>query len=287
MFLALLGIGVVSASGCAARRTDQGAGLLPTTTPAIPTTVPEVLPPSRTPFDNTAGPTIPTTTTRPPPTVPPIPGPQPGPPVVVMHAPSTTQQIAITIDDGYCDECVSGYVDFAERSGVSLTFSPNGSFSDIWNRYASRLRPLIAAGQVQMGNHTWSHPNIVTLGDAAIRTEIQRNEDWLQTTFGVTGRPWFRPPYGSHTAHTDTVAASLGYTRILMWNATLGDATLETPEVLMAMANQWVKPGSIVLGHANYPTVLHLFDQLQALIASRGLQPVTLDAMFGTTRATG
>jgi hypothetical protein len=48
-----------------------------------------------------------------------------------------------------------------------------------------------------------------------------------------------------------------------------------------------VKAGTIVLGHANHPTVLGLFDQLQGLLAQRGLQPVTVDAMFGTSRAHG
>jgi len=41
------------------------------------------------------------------------------------------------------------------------------------------------------------------------------------------------------------------------------------------------------LGHANHPTVLGCFDQLVALIHSRTLTPVTLDEMFGTSRATG
>jgi hypothetical protein len=33
--------------------------------------------------------------------------------------------------------------------------------------------------------------------------------------------------------------------------------------------------------------VLSCFDQLVALIHSRNLKPVTLDEMFGTSRATG
>ncbi|MDQ6615672.1 MAG: polysaccharide deacetylase family protein [Actinomycetota bacterium] len=207
--------------------------------------------------------------------------------MVVSNAPAATRQIAITIDDGYCEECVAGYVDFAERTGVSLTLSPNGAFNQIWDRYAPRLHPLIATGQVQMGNHTWSHPDLLRLGDATIRAEIERNEEWLQNTFGVTGRPWFRPPFGRRNSHTDGLAASLGYTKIVLWNATLGDATLETPDVLLGEATRWIKAGAIVLGHANHPTVVHLFDQLQAIIAERRLEPVTLDTMFGTTRATG
>lgn len=42
-----------------------------------------------------------------------------------------------------------------------------------------------------------------------------------------------------------------------------------------------------MLGHANHPTVIHLFDEIEQIIKERGLRPVTLDAMFGTSRATG
>jgi peptidoglycan/xylan/chitin deacetylase (PgdA/CDA1 family) len=205
----------------------------------------------------------------------------------VYRAAQPTAQVALTVDDGYCGPCVAGYVDFAQRTGIHLTFAPNGVFSDLWKPHADRLRPLIAAGQVQIGNHTWSHPNLVRLAAGAVREQIERNEEWIQATFGITARPWFRPPYGYHNATVDGIAGSLGYTNILLWNGTLGDATVETPAELLAQARQWVQAGAIVLGHANHPTVLGLFDQLQQLIADRNLQPVTLDAMFGTSRAVG
>jgi len=267
-FLIMVGAGLIAAlGGCTTAKTaDRADGSTPTIVNQI--TVPQTKP--------TVAPSLP-----------PIPKPHPGPASVVSHAPAATQQIALTIDDGYCEDCVAGYVAFAEHTGVRLTFSPNGAFRQIWDRYAGRLNPLIAAGQVQIGNHTWSHHNLLTLGDAAIRTELDRNEAWIEQTFGITSRPYFRPPYGKRNTHTDGIAASLGYTKILMWNATLGDATLETADQVLALANQWIQAGAIVLGHANHPTVLHLFDQLQTLIAQRGLQPVTLDTMFGTTRATG
>jgi peptidoglycan/xylan/chitin deacetylase (PgdA/CDA1 family) len=228
-----------------------------------------------------------TTTVKPSRPLPGIPAARPGPARIVSHAPKLTSQVALTIDDGYCVECVAGYVDFAEASGIHITFSPNGTFHQIWDRHADKLKGLIEAGQVQIANHTWSHPNLLALRDPAIKSELERNEDWIQRTFGITSRPWFRPPYGKHNAHIDGVAGSLGYTQILMWNASFGDATVETPEQLLAQADKWVKPGSVVLGHANHPTVLQLFNELRALIADRKLDPVTLDEMFGTSRAVG
>ena len=42
-----------------------------------------------------------------------------------------------------------------------------------------------------------------------------------------------------------------------------------------------------MLGHANHPTVTHLYGQLVELIRTRNLTPVTLDEAFGTSRASG
>lgn len=229
-------------------------------------------------------PTAPTTTLPP---LPPIPAARAGAASVVSKGPAGTSNVALTIDDGYCEECVSAYVEFAERSGTHLTFAPNGAYRQIWDKYASRLRDLAKAGQVQIANHTWSHKNIVQMSAGSVQSEITRNEDWIEQSFGITARPWFRPPYGTHNSRTDEVAAGLGYTKILLWNGTLGDATPEKPEELLALANEHIQAGRIVLGHANHPVVTQLFPDIQKLISDRGLTPVTLDEMFGTSRATG
>jgi hypothetical protein len=40
-------------------------------------------------------------------------------------------------------------------------------------------------------------------------------------------------------------------------------------------------------GHANEPTVPDVFDQILELLRERRLESVTLDEMFGTSRAVG
>jgi hypothetical protein len=52
----------------------------------------------------------------------------------------------------------------------------------------------------------------------------------------------------------------------------------------MAQASRYLRPGVILLGHANHPTVLGLFDQIVELIKQRKLTPVTPDEMFHTQR---
>jgi peptidoglycan/xylan/chitin deacetylase (PgdA/CDA1 family) len=217
-----------------------------------------------------------------------IPPPRPGPPTLVTRGPKGTQQIALTVDDGDCADCIAKYVEFAQNSGIHITFNPNGVFAKLWTPpLVEMLRPMVAAKQVQFGNHTWDHADLRGLSAGAITDELQRNDEWIQTTFGTTSRPYFRPPYGYYNQRVENVAASLGYTQILMWNGSFGDSAVISPQQLISLAEQYLTPGTIMLGHLNHPTILSLFDQIQTIISDRKLEPVTLDEMFGTSRSTG
>jgi peptidoglycan/xylan/chitin deacetylase (PgdA/CDA1 family) len=205
-------------------------------------------------------------------------------PQIIRHGEPGTDKVALTIDDGYSAETVAAYVEFARRTGIALTFSPNGMYQRVWTPHAATLRPLIEAGQVQIGNHTYHHAYLTRLSDVRVTAEIEQNEDWIQRTFHTTARPWFRPPYGARDERTDALAAASGFDHVLLWNGSLGDSRLLTPRVLLQQAEKYLRAGAVVLGHANHPTVTYLFDALVALIRDRGLTPVTLDAMFGLHR---
>jgi peptidoglycan/xylan/chitin deacetylase (PgdA/CDA1 family) len=98
----------------------------------------------------------------------------------------------------------------------------------------------------------------------------------------VTGKPFMRPPYGARNSNVDSVAANLGYTSITTWHGTFGDSGLITEAVLLALAKQWIQPQAVVIGHANHPTVTHLYGPIVDIIRNRHLQTVTLDdAWYG------
>jgi peptidoglycan/xylan/chitin deacetylase (PgdA/CDA1 family) len=217
----------------------------------------------------------------------PIPRPRPGPAVFISRGPANNNTLALTIDDGTSADVVACYAAFALETGFALTFFPNGSVAQNWEAQAETLRPLVERGQVQVGNHTWSHTDLQRMTDSAIRADLERNEDWIQRTFGITSRPWLRPPYGSRSTHTDGVAASLGFTHVVNWSGTFGDSGIKTAAQILGAAALYGDPGAIVLGHANHPAVTLLFDRLRATFAAKGLTPVTLDQMFGTSRRVG
>jgi peptidoglycan/xylan/chitin deacetylase (PgdA/CDA1 family) len=202
------------------------------------------------------------------------------PPVgVLTRLPGDGNQLALTVDDGASSPVVAAFAQFCRDTGTRLTFFVNGD-NRSWTDNVGAIRPMVDSGQIQVGNHTWSHPYLNRLSLTAVQDQIQRNADFLRNTYGTDGTPFFRPPYGVHTPDTDRIAADLGYTTVTLWSGTVGDSLPETAANLVANAERSFAPQQIVLAHANLPTITHCYDQLAGLITSRNLQTVTLNDVF-------
>ena len=157
---------------------------------------------------------------------------------VITKLPGRRPLLAWTVDDGMDADVVGKYIEFAAATGTRLTLFINGAYP-AWTKHAALLRPLGASGQIQLGNHSWDHPNLTKLSDSRVVAELQRNHDFITSTYDVDARPYFRPPYG--------------------------------------FRHPMVPPGHIVIGHANFPSVTTVFPQLSAIIHERKLQTVTLN----------
>jgi peptidoglycan/xylan/chitin deacetylase (PgdA/CDA1 family) len=194
---------------------------------------------------------------------------------VVSALPGDGRLLALTIDDGTSSETVAAFVRLATDTGIRLTFFPNGRYSS-WTDNARALRPLVDSGQIALGNHTWSHPDLTTLSDAEVATEIERNRAFLRDVFGVEHTPFLRPPFGAHTERTDRIAADLGHPTIALWNGDLRDSQVIDAHGLVLAAKRWFRLQTIVVGHANRTTVTTVFDELLAILEQRRLTTVTL-----------
>jgi len=207
-------------------------------------------------------------------------GRMPAPSGILTRLPGDGTQLALTVDDGASVAVVGAFAQFCRDSGTRLTFFVNGA-NPSWSVNAPALRPMVDSGQVQMANHTWSHPYLNRMSLAAVADQIRRNADYLTNTYGSDGAPYFRPPYGVHNGDIDRVAADQGYTTVTMWGGDVGDSRPENEASLIANADRSFQPQQIVLIHANLPTVTHCYTELLDLIHNRNLQTVTLNDVFG------
>ncbi len=194
----------------------------------------------------------------------------------ITRLPGPGRHLALTVDDGANADVVGAYARFARDTGARLTFFVTGSFEG-WTEHRDVLRPLVDAGQVQLGNHTWSHPSLVALGPQGVARELTRTKEFLHQNFGVDGTPFYRPPFGYRNASVDAVAADLGYTVPTLWDGSLSDSGLITEQYLLECARKYFREQAIVIGHANHAPVTHVYGRLTEIIRSRNLQLVTLN----------
>jgi len=197
----------------------------------------------------------------------------------LFRLPGDTKTVALTIDDGTNETVIEGYAKLARDTGLRLTFFCNGVNSG-WTSHADLLRPLHDENQIFIANHTWSHHDLLRLSPAEVADQVRRNEAFLQKTYGTLGRPFMRPPYGSHDHALDAQLADLGYPAVTMWLGSLDDSTVQKPAAIIESAKQWMLPGHIVIGHANHLPVTKVYGQLVEIIRARALQPVHLGDVF-------
>lgn len=224
----------------------------------------------------TSGPPAPSALLPPPPLSARIPLPGGG---ALTKIPGEGDLLALTVDDGVNSEVVRAYTQFAKDTGVRLTFFVNGIYKS-WTENQAMLRPLVDSGQIQLGNHTWSHPDLTTLSKDQIAQQITHNDEFLKKTYGVGAKPYWRPPYAKRNATVDAVAADLGYTVPTLWSGSLSDSTLITEDYIVKMADEYFTPQAIVIGHLNHLPVTHVYPQLVEFIRDRNLRTVTLNDVF-------
>lgn len=188
--------------------------------------------------------------------------------------------IAWTVDDGASPEAIRGYAEFSKRTNTRLTFFINASYAG-FKEHVSLLRPLVQSGQIQVANHTYNHADLTTLDAEGVKEELQRNEDEIMSMFGVSSKPYFRPPYGRYNDAVLKAAGEIGFTRPVMWNGTTGDEAKTSARVIYMRCIRYMLPQQIVLGHLNYDTIIPILDQVKDLLDDRGLTAVTIRDYYG------
>lgn len=162
---------------------------------------------------------------------------------------SDPAEMALTFDDGPNDPHTPRLLDVLAKHNAKATFFLIG-------RYV-RQRPEIAraiqnAGHA-IGNHTYSHPNLILVSPSRLREELEGCNKALEDALGVTPAPLFRPPFGGRRPDVLRLVRERGLTTV-MWSITGYDWSAPSAETIVAKVSAQIqsrphKQGEIVLLH--------------------------------------
>jgi peptidoglycan/xylan/chitin deacetylase (PgdA/CDA1 family) len=130
-----------------------------------------------------------------------------------LVAPPHPDEIALTFDDGPNPRWTPQLLDLLAKYNVKASFFLIGQFA---MQQKDLVRRTHEAGHV-IGNHTWTHPNLIRKSPAEVRKELDETTNRLQQMSGTRVR-FFRPPYGLRRRRTLQIARDLGLTTVT-WNA--------------------------------------------------------------------
>jgi peptidoglycan/xylan/chitin deacetylase (PgdA/CDA1 family) len=116
----------------------------------------------------------------------------------------------------------------------------------------------------QIGNHTFTHTNLLFKNKIFLRDEILRTKEVLEMTIG-THSHFFRPPYGYFDWTTLRVLRELDLTCVL-WSIDSKDYELNSVSYISNRVMQNTANGSILLFHDNIETSQRVQTYLPILL---------------------
>jgi peptidoglycan/xylan/chitin deacetylase (PgdA/CDA1 family) len=166
-----------------------------------------------------------------------------------------------------------------QEHDLRMTFFVTSQYPG-WISNRAQVQELVDAGNLQLANHTHSHPSLIESSNSQIVEQLTRCGKFIEDTYGVDSQPYFRPPYGHIDSRVAAIASEIGYTSPVMWSGTLGDSASQRRNSIVQLGRRFVQNGNILLDHFNSRTPKSVFDELLKLLKQRRLQTVTLDDVF-------
>jgi peptidoglycan/xylan/chitin deacetylase (PgdA/CDA1 family) len=193
----------------------------------------------------------------------------------IKSGPPDGHRVALTFDDGPTPGVTDLILDELRKRKLHATFFMIGQ------RIAAEpdlARRVLAEGH-EVGNHTFTHPNLTTLADSQVEAEIQKTQDIMGEA--LNHRPaWFRPPYGALRRDQAGMLARRGL-GIVLWNVDPSDWSQPGEAQIVGTVLAQTKPGSIILCHDVHRQTADGVGAILDGLLERGLSLATLSALLG------
>lgn len=163
---------------------------------------------------------------------------------VFRKAPDNQDRIAaLTFDDGPSLHYTPQILDILAAKQVRATFFLTGQMAE---EHPDIARRIVAEGH-EIGNHTYSHVNMIFLNRLALADEIDRGHQAIVAATGVAPT-LFRPPRGLFNEKVRTALVGRGY-QIILWSVSAADWGLLSANTIAWRIRHFAHPGAVYLFH--------------------------------------
>jgi peptidoglycan/xylan/chitin deacetylase (PgdA/CDA1 family) len=183
--------------------------------------------------------------------------------------------IALTFDDGPHVTLTPKLLDLLAAHHIKATFFVIGQNVAEHPEIVART----AREGHEIGNHSWSHPNLGKMSDESIRRQLRQTEDAIGSATG-TKPTLLRPPYGSlSTRQKRWIHDEFGY-EIILWDVDPLDWKRPGPSVVGKRIVKETRAGSIVLAHDIHPGTIAAMPSTLDQLEAKGFQFVTVSELI-------
>lgn len=197
---------------------------------------------------------------------------------VVLECPPLNKteqpQVWLTFDDGPGPQTLQ-IVEALNQAGWPATFFFIGEQVEQYDPVErSLLANKLREGGHTVANHTWSHPNLLTLKESELEAEMERTSELLEQCFEGLTVPLFRPPFGYRNRQVFRSLRGRSW-ELVGWSLNSLDFLSGPAESVTQRVAEKLRPGSIVLfhdGRARRQRTVEALTQVIDLLKSRGFE---------------
>jgi peptidoglycan-N-acetylglucosamine deacetylase len=199
------------------------------------------------------------------------------PPSPIYRGNPDKPMVSFIINVAWGNEHIPDMLATLKKHHVYATFFLEGR----WVKNNPELAKMIVDAGHEIGNHSYSHPNMETLETSKVIDELKKTNEIIEVTTGEKVK-WFAPPSGSYRDEVVKIAHELDMSTI-MWSVDTIDWQKPQPDVLINRVMSKLHKGAIILMHPTASTANSL-NSLIVQIKDKELRLGTISSLFKEER---